>query len=175
MNIKTKQYAQAIYDIAKENNKVNDYLEVSLAILDVIKNEPNLIPYLSSYDVKHKDKTELVNDLTNEYEFYKNWLLIIIESGRARYIKEYINEYINIYNKENGIVRGYVWTTELVDNTLIKRLEEKISKKLDKQVMLENKINNELIGGIKLEVGDNIWDNTIKNKLVQLLNKGSEE
>ena len=174
-NIKARQYTQAIYDIADENNQIKDYLNLSLAIIDVGLHNDKLFSYLGHPEVDPNDKKEIISDLTSEYEYYKNWLYVIIDSGKSKYIKEYINDFIKIYNEQNNIIKGYVWTTEPIDKELSLQLEKLVSKKIDKKVMLENRINKEIIGGIKLEVGDNVWDNSIKNKLMQLLKEGSEK
>ncbi len=174
MKVKTRQYAQAIYEIAKESNQTNDYLDLAIALIDAGNHNPELFDYLASGSVALNEKSVLIKDITQGNEFFSNWLLILLESGKGRYLREYINEYINIYNEENGISNGYVWTTEPIDQSVISKFEELLSKKLDKEIKLQNKINKEIIGGVKLEVGDNVWDNTIKNKLLQLLKEGSE-
>lgn len=175
-NIKAKQYAQAIYELAKENNLVNDYLDLSLALIDVGNHDPNLFEYLGSPNVNHEDKKNLIQEIvTDDNKFYLHWLFILIDSGRTKYIRDYISEYINLYNEENGVVKGYAYTTEPIDQATISKLQELMSTKIDKDVMIENKIDKTIIGGIKLEVGDDVWDNTIKNKLLQLLKEGSED
>ncbi len=174
MKVKTRQYAQAIYEVAKESNQVNDYLDLAIALIDAGNHNPELFDYLASGSVALNEKSVLIKDITQGNEFFSNWLLILLESGKGRYLREYINEYINMYNEEHGISNGYVWTTEPIDQSVISKFEELLSKKLDKEIKLQNKINKEIIGGVKLEVGDNVWDNTIKNKLLQLLKEGSE-
>ncbi len=174
MKVKTRQYAQAIYEIANESNQLNDYLDLAIALIDAGNHNPELFDYIGSGNVSLGDKSVLIKDITQGNEFFANWLLILLESGKGRYIREYVDEFINIYNEEHGISKGYVWTTEPIDQEIINKFEELISNKLDKEVKLQNKINKEIIGGVRLEVGDNVWDNTIKNKLLQLLKEGSE-
>ncbi len=174
MNIKTKQFGQALYELAEESNEVNNYFDLSLAIIDVANQSPEIFSYLSNNSISIEDKYPLINDITNGIKFYSNWLFILIESGRGRFIREYINEFIKIYNKKHNIENGYVWTIEPINREVINKFEELISTKLNKKIMLENKINKEIIGGVRLEVGDLVWDNTIKNKLIELIKRGSE-
>ncbi len=174
MKLKTRQYAQAIYDIAKENNQTSDYLDLALAIIDTANHNEALFKYLGATNIAISEKSVLIKDITDDNEYFANWLNILLESGKGRYIREYIDEFINIYNEEHNISNGYVWTTEPVDRELVDKFEKLVSEKLNKEVKLQNKINNQIIGGIRLEVGDNVWDNTIKNKLIQLFKEGSE-
>lgn len=175
-NIKAKQYAQAIYDLAKDNNLNKEYLDLSLAIIDVANHEPQLFEYIGSPDINHKDKKNLISQIIeDDSKYYIHWLYILIDSGRTKHIREYINEYINLYNEEHGIIKGYAYTTEPVGKEITDKFQALMTKKLGKEVMIENKIDRTIIGGIKLEVGDDVWDNTIKNKLIQLVQEGSEE
>ena len=169
MEIKTKQYAQAIYDIANESGQLNDYLDLAVAIIDAANHNDGLLEYLGTASVDIEEKKVLIKDITNGYEYFNNWLLILLESGKGRYLRDYISAFINIYNEEHDIENGYVWTTEPITQEVVGKFEKVLSEKLDKTIKLENRINNEIIGGVRLEVGDNVWDNTIKNKLKQLL------
>ncbi|BDU67390.1 MAG: ATP synthase subunit delta [Candidatus Tyloplasma litorale] len=174
MKTKIKPFAKALYEIAKEQFNQKDYLDLSLAIIDLLKNDNKILNYLGSYEVKFEDKKELIKELTHGFKYYFNWLCILVEQGNGRHIHEFINGYINIYNEKNGIVKGYAWTTEWLDIKVIEKLGKNISKKINKKVMFENRINKDLIGGIRLEVEDNVWDNTVKGKLMEILKKGSE-
>ncbi len=174
MKVKTIQYAQALYELANESNQVNDYLDFALAFIDAGNHNPEIFEYLAAGSIAIEEKSVLIKDIADGNEYFTNWLLILLESGKGRYLREYINAFIKIYNEEHGISEGYVWTTEPIDQEVITKFEELVSKKLDKKIKLQNKINNEIIGGVRLEVGDNVWDNTIKNKLKQLLERGSE-
>lgn len=169
-----RQHAEAIYDLAVEENKLSDYLELSIAIINVFNEESNLNKYLSSSSVTIEEKQALISDIADGNEFYKNWLLILVEQGKAKHIRSYVEGFIKYYNKQNGITEGIIWSTEVLSQEEIHKLEEASSSKVDKKVSLLNKIDKELIGGIKLEIEDNVWDNTIKNKLVNLLKEGEE-
>ena len=172
VKIKARQYAEALYNLAKEENVVEDYVALSLALLNVANENPAVFEYFASNNIENDEKQNFIKELTQGYLYYENWLNILLDSGRAMYVRDYINEFLNIYNKEKGIIKGHVYTVEPLSSEIIQTLEENVSKKINKKVMLENKINKELIGGIKLEVEDEVWDNTIKNKLKQLLKEG---
>ncbi len=174
VNTNSRQYSEAIYEIAKEENMVEDYIQLSLALISISNDNKKIFSYLASREITIDEKKKLVKELTCDYEYYNNWLNILIESGRSKYLKNYIEELINIYNKEKGIIKGFAYTTIPLNQNLIKELEESSSKKINKKVMLINKIDKELIGGIRLEIDDDVWDNSIKNKLKQLLKEGSE-
>lgn len=74
-----------------------------------------------------------------------------------------------IVNKENGIIKAKVTTEVKLKTSLEKEIEEFIKKKYKaKQVNLELKEDPKLLGGIKVEIGDEIIDATLRNKIKQL-------
>ena len=162
-------YANAIYGIGKELNKEKIFFNYSNELLELIQNEKKVINFFSSYYVSFLEKKELLDEVFPKTdEMYKNWLLILIMDRKFFYIKEILLEFINIYNKNNNIENGVVWTTlaitDLIKNKIVKTLEKKLNKKIN----LTSKINKELISGIKIELSDLIIDNSLKNNLNEM-------
>lgn len=74
-----------------------------------------------------------------------------------------------IINKEEGIIRAKITTRFEVEKELEKKIEEFIKSKYKaKEVILELKIDPQVLGGIKIEVGDEIIDTTLASKIHQL-------
>lgn len=74
-----------------------------------------------------------------------------------------------IINKEGGIVNAKVTTESKLKKEYEKEIEEFIKKKYKaKEVILELKENPKLLGGIKIEIGDDIIDGTLAHKINQL-------
>lgn len=74
-----------------------------------------------------------------------------------------------IINKEGGIVNAKVTTESKLKKEYEKEIEEFIKKKYKaKEVILELKEDPKLLGGIKIEIGDEIIDGTLLHKINQL-------
>lgn len=168
-DIKVRNFTKALYDVAFDEDKVEDYVDLSLAIINVANSNEKIFPYFSSTNVNHQDKLKVIKDLCSDNIYYANWLSILIESGKSRRIREHIEDFIKLYQEKNNITEAEVWTTVEVDAKTLKTLENVISKKIDKKVIAKNKIDKELIGGIKVKVDDQVWDNSIKKKLNELI------
>ena len=64
-----------------------------------------------------------------------------------------------------GVSEGLVYSVIPLDEQTLKKLEQKISKLEGVEVELTNKIDHNLIGGIKVVIHGKIYDGSIKNKL----------
>jgi len=75
----------------------------------------------------------------------------------------------DIIDKEEGIVKAKVSTSSKLNEKMEQEVKESIKKKYKaKEVILESIINPKLLGGIKIEIGDDIIDTTLANKIHQL-------
>lgn len=73
-----------------------------------------------------------------------------------------------IANEEDGIVKGIVYSVRPLDEEEIRKITEFADKKFNRKTVLINKIDKTLISGIKLEVGDQVIDGSLKNRIDDL-------
>jgi F-type H+-transporting ATPase subunit delta len=82
-----------------------------------------------------------------------------------------LSELEKIVDKENGKLRVKVSSKTKITEKINDEIVDYIKKRFKvKEVILELKENPKLLGGIKLEIGDEIIDSTLKHKLDQLQN-----
>ena len=86
--------------------------------------------------------------------------------GKADAIME---EYRKLYNKKHSIVEATVTLISRLADPAKKQLAEAIKKKYNaSEVILIEKVDHRLIGGMKIQVGDEVLDTSIQNSLNQL-------
>ena len=76
----------------------------------------------------------------------------------------------NLSNQYLGIEEGMIYTPYELTDQQIQDIEKAISKKENKKVTLKVSIDSSLLGGIKVQIANRIYDGTIKNK-VEMLKK----
>jgi len=74
-----------------------------------------------------------------------------------------------IINREEGIVKAKITTRSEAEKEFEKKIEEFIKSKYKaKEVILELKVDPQVLGGIKIEIEDEIIDTTLSSKIHQL-------
>ena len=73
-------------------------------------------------------------------------------------------------NDKQNILEGTIYSVIELNEDQISRIEQVISKKLDKKVELKNEINSSLIGGVKVVINDMVFDGSITNRIESLKN-----
>jgi F-type H+-transporting ATPase subunit delta len=125
-----------------------------------IKNLASAI-YESSFD---KEGSSLDSILEKSVVFLRDNNLL----GKKEELLKAIED---IVNKENGIVKVKISSSEKLKDDTQKEIEKYIKEKYKaSKVLIEEKVDPNLLGGIKLEIGDDIIDTTLLNKIHQLQN-----
>lgn len=158
-------WAKAIYDLGIENNSYKEYYEFAKEIIEVASTT-DLIKFLSNLNITSKDKKELFESV--EDKNLKNFLYLLIDNKETKSLKNIFNTFIKIYNQENSIKEGVVWTTSKLDSKSVKKIEEILSKKTKAKLNLENKIDLDLIGGIKVDLDGTTYDYSVKKQVENL-------
>ncbi len=85
--------------------------------------------------------------------------------------KEILEELEKIINKNNGIVKAKISSSEKLKDEGQKEIEDFIKKKYKaNEVIIEQEVDPKLLGGIKIEIGDDTIDTTLSSKIHQLKN-----
>ena len=104
----------------------------------------------------------------------KNFFKILVEKGRITSVEAIEATYKELLNEKNNILEGYVISAVPMDNEKIKELETELSKKYNKYVTLENKVDKSVLGGVLVRLGNTEIDGTIKTRLDGLKNQLSQ-
>jgi len=101
----------------------------------------------------------------------KNAIDLISKKHLISKSKEILNTLEKIIDKKEGVVRVKISSNKKIDKKITDEIEDFIKKKYKaKNAVLEFEINEKLLGGIKIQVGDEIIDTTLKNKIKKLEN-----
>jgi len=161
-------YGLALFEIAKEDNNLSGYKKD----LDFISEALDL-SYLKFFNQKMISQEERISILEKCFKesvqpMVLNFLKLLVVKGRMTNLFEIIKEYKALYNEALGIVEGVVYSTISLTDEQIKNIETVVSKREGKTVLLTSKIDESLIGGIKVVISDHVYDGSVKNKITSL-------
>lgn len=170
MDSVASRYAIALLSIAKEENKIKEYVLEVENLVEIFESNKDLVLLLKDHGLSKDEKKETIS-LCFEgkiNEFILNLLYVLVDNKRGGYILDVCNEFVRIGLNELNIKRGIVYSTIKLTKTQLKGMESKISKMLNANVTLRNVIDENLLGGFKVQVEDYILDDSMKNRLEKL-------
>ena len=164
------RYADALVSLAKEEGKLEQYKFAVLSIAETFKLNPELLKYLKSYFVKEEDKYKVIDDFTKDFKLQNltNFVKLLVVKHKIYLFKDIANEITKGINFELDVYEGFVYSTEPLEKSKILEISQVISEKIGKKVELKNKLDERLIGGVKVVIHDHVFDGSIKHKLETL-------
>lgn len=166
-------YAVALFDLASKENKQHIYHSATRLVLDVLVENEELIKVLNSTRLEKEDKKDIIektfkNDVP---EYLLNALFLMVDNGAFNTAVDNFKALNKMFNKHFNIVQGTVYTTIKLTKEQIEKISTLIGKKVKQSVELENKIDNQIIGGIKVVIGDKVFDMSVSSQIEEMTTK----
>lgn len=165
-----KRYAVALFQIAKEQ-KLLDQLEEELrTVKEVFTNDHDLVSFLKHPKVtKDAKRTVVVNAFASLSTFVQSTLQLMIERHRIEEIPAMTDEFIELVNEEKSVADAKVYTIRPLTEAETTAVSTAFAAKIGKRTLrISNIIDKNLLGGIKIRIGNTIYDGTISGKLDRL-------
>lgn len=168
----SKTYSQALFEVALESNKFDEFIEEFKFIVSVCKEQPEFYEILKTPKINISEKKKMIDEIFQGKISQEiiNFTKIILEKRRVKNLFSISKEFERMVYEHKGIVKAKAITTIPLGKREIDKLQKKLSDVTQKSVILENEIDKSLIGGVMIKLGDRVIDGTIKGKLEQLEN-----
>ena len=167
IDVIANRYAEALFQLSEEENITKEIYNELHDVVEVIKNNKELDNVLKSPLVAKNEKTQLIEALFNNKinNNLKNFLKILVEKGRISSLKSIELTFKELLNDKHNIIEGTVISAIALTEKQVKELEEKLSKKYNKNVTLENKVDESILGGVLVRLGNTQIDGSVKTRL----------
>ncbi|MFD1735202.1 F0F1 ATP synthase subunit delta [Bacillus salitolerans] len=165
-----KRYAIALFQVAKEQNLLEKVEQELLAIKTVFAENKELNSVLNHPKVTKETKKSLVKEsFANVSTPVLNTLMILIDRHRQAIISDVVEFFIGAANDERGIADAKVYSARELTEDEKKTLESTFAKKVGKSALrIQNIVDKSVIGGVKLRIGNRIYDGSVSGKLARV-------
>lgn len=169
-NIIADRYGFALYEIAKEHNLV-DQIEKEMHVLrKVVKENPEFMSLIRSYVLPLPKKKELISEVFSKSSpFVLNTLLILVDNGSFHHVDDVAKAFIQYANEEKGIGEATVYSVRPLTSEESELISKTFAKKIGKQSLnIENIVDTDLLAGVKIKIGNRIYDGSLRSQLDRL-------
>ncbi len=165
----SKRYAMGLYSLIENEKDFLTYKDEARLLLDLVRENPAWISTLDSSFLTRDEKHDMINTtLKSFHPYFRNFISLVTDNHRITDIEDILYDFITDINEKIGIKEGLLYSTYHLSDKEIKDVESSISKLEKGKVELKNLVDPTLIGGIKVVVGDKVYDGSVKNKLDSL-------
>jgi len=165
-----KQYAAAIYGLAKRDN-VQDQIIADLETVDnEFKKSPSFFRHLEyprlSLAEKENDLKNIFSDFISKRTY--KIILLLIKNKHLGWLNKIIKELSKIKKTDEQILDANIYTPYNLEETQIAKLKSILSNKTGKTIIIHEIIDKNLIGGIKINLNGLIIDGSIQGEIERL-------
>ena len=163
------RYAKAMYEIAIEENSVNEvYKDVSL-IKELYVDSLDFKNLLSNSQINHQNKKKaILSLLENSNALTEKLVDLLIHNKRLSIIGDIAISFTQLYNKHNDIKEATLITASPIDEDLKSIILSKINISDPKSISLTNIIDSSIIGGFIIRFDGKEYNASMKQNLNNL-------
>ena len=163
----TKHLTEALYSVSESNN-VLDSVHGALTILnELVRTDSQFRTFIQSKRITGEDKTKILNTVLGEYgQPLVGGLVSHFEGSQALHqLQDVTNLFDQRYKAGKNIVSVEGTVASEMDDSEIMSLRSSLSSALGKNIDLSLKVDESLVGGIRLRIENTFLDATVQNQL----------
>jgi F-type H+-transporting ATPase subunit delta len=159
-------YAQALFDIGLKTDSVGQIFDDLHAANDAL-HDAELRSFFTLPNIRRDDKRRV---LTMAFEGkvgrpVLGLLHILVEKRREMLLDNVVEEFDRYRDRHEGRVRARVVSAMKLDDETLAALQSALEQRTKKSVVLTETVDPEVIGGLRVNVGDRVLDNTVRRTL----------
>ena len=163
-----KRYAQAVFEIALESNKLKEWQSDLDKIAELTQNI-EFTSLIENPKLPFDRKSKLAREILGKMNpMALNLVYLLIAKGKLRNAIELADEYKRMLNDHYGIKTAQVTTAIALDTTEREKLNSHLAKIIGKKVDMNIDVNPDILGGFIARIDDSLIDGSIRNKLEAL-------
>ncbi|ORJ58263.1 ATP synthase F1 subunit delta [Geothermobacter hydrogeniphilus] len=166
-----KRYARALVGIAAEQQTVEQYGSELGRVREAFGVEKYLRLILESPTFPLNKKAAILNDLMELLELSEGmraFLGLLLEKDRLQYLAQIERDYSRLADEMAGLVRAAVTASRELDVKQQQAIKAGLEQQTGKQVELSIAVDEELIGGLQVEIGGRLFDGSLKTQLKRI-------
>lgn len=169
-SIVAKRYAVALFEICKEKNTLDTVVEEARTVTEVFSTNTELLSFLKHPKISIQQKQQLLTEAFSTISIeLKNTLMLMVERKRLDEIAQMAADLVELSNEEKSVADAQVYTTRALTDAEREAVSAAFAPKVGKKSLrIENIVDRDIIGGMKLRIGNRIFDGSISGKLSRL-------
>ena len=162
-------YAEALFSAGEDKGKINELQEQLAQFADAVDGDRELQVFLFSPYLSSQDKKDgLARAVTGAEPEFVNFLELLIEKGRMPEVFRIRREYEELWKKANRRLDVTVTSAIELDPSVVGKIGEEVERQTGEKVELSSEVDDGILGGIVLRVGNMVLDASIRTRLEKL-------
>ena len=164
----SNRYAKALFELSNENGELETVEKDLKELLNIYNSNTELENFIKNPTHSFIAQLNVVDKLSTIMNFsknLKNFLSILVKKRRVFFLKKIIISFLKLTSIKRGEIKASLISSKELTKDELDNISKELSKSLGSSISFKYKVDNNLIGGLKIQIGSLMIDTSIKNKL----------
>ncbi|MEK4519763.1 F0F1 ATP synthase subunit delta [Paenibacillus sp. FSL H8-0122] len=164
------RYAKALYSVAVDEGITLQVEEQLKLVVEVLHNDAEVKRFILAPRISQSDKLNVLRvTLQGKVsEAVMNTVELLVERGRTDIFEELLAKYIKIEGDALGIGYATVYSAYSLNQAEQDSVAAEFSQLTGRKIRVTNVVDTSLLGGLKVVIGDTLYDGSLSGKLTRL-------
>ena len=162
------RYSRALFEVVEDSKEIDRVESEIKSFQKILINNLEIENFIKDPTQSKKTQSNVISLLADKLGFsknLKNFFLLLVEKRRIFYSKKILENFLKLCSKKRGEVKASLISSKELSESELSKISEDLSKTMGSTLKFDYKVDKELIGGLKLQLGSFMIDTSIKNKL----------
>ncbi|SEM40505.1 ATP synthase F1 subcomplex delta subunit [Stigmatella aurantiaca] len=167
-----RRYARALLDVTAESQRTDAVATQLDSLVKAFEKSPELSDVLLNPAYSRAQRAQVVESLIqlagNLDPILANTLRLLVERNRLIYLPDVARVFREMADARAGRVRGQVTSAAPLAPDTLEQLRKNLQQLTQRDVILEQKVDPSLLGGVAAQVGSVLYDGSLRTQLEQM-------
>lgn len=166
-----KVYGEALFELAREKGETAALLQEVCAVREVLAQNPELAGLMQHPGIPEEEKEKILQEIWGERisREVTGLMLLLLKKEHYRQLPLVLDYFIDRVKEEEKIGTAYVSTAVPLSKEQQARVEKRLLETTAyRSLEMHFEVDEALIGGVIIRIGDRVLDNSIKTRLENL-------
>jgi F-type H+-transporting ATPase subunit delta len=167
-----RPYAEAAFKLACNGNAPGNHLPAWKDALDrmaLVAADPAMRRLIANPKLSPAQLAQLFLDVTGKLgETQRNFVRVLVDNERLALLPEIRDAFAQLKNGHDGVRDAHITSAFPLDEAALKKLVAELEPRFNCKLNASVNVDPELIGGVKIAVGDEVIDASVRGKLAAM-------
>jgi F-type H+-transporting ATPase subunit delta len=170
-----KRYAQAIFELAREQDQLDQW-DGDLEFIAGVLQDEEFKALLKHADVPMSNKNRAVDAVLRDvHPLIRNLVNLLVSKGLVDAVPEMRAAYAALLDQDRGRQRVQVTSAVPLDQDEMDRITQFLTSLVRKEVVVATDVDDSILGGVVIQIGDRLLDGSTRSRLDALRNRVRSE
>ena len=164
----SERYSRALFEVAKESGDL-EKIEIDIKNFQaLLLNSTEINNFIQNPTQSKDNQINVIKLLAEKFNFskdLKNFFFLLIDKRRIFFVAKIIDSFLRLCSQKRGEVKASLISSKELSKAELENISKELSSSTGSTLKFDYKIDKELIGGLKVQLGSIMIDTSIKNKL----------